>query len=96
MDRTSRLDELRGDFLNTSTQSMPIAGMLFWAVIAVAGLYLKPVQLACMVGFGSGMIIPLGLPLDALTGRRVKWASRDNPATHRWPYPIVQFPRESE
>jgi hypothetical protein len=38
MDSTTRLSNLREDFLATSTQSMPIAGMLYWAVVGVAAL----------------------------------------------------------
>ncbi|MGA9529005.1 MAG: hypothetical protein WBS24_12900 [Terriglobales bacterium] len=79
MDETSKLSELRDDFLGTSTQSMPIAGMIFWAVIGAAALYVKPQQLAYMVLFGSGMVFPLGVIIDRLTGRRMKRASTQNP-----------------
>ncbi len=79
---------------------MPIAGMLFWSVIAVAGLRLKPVQLAYMVGFGSGMIFPLGMAIDALRGRRFTRAGSANPVTQMflqslalvvllWPFVII-------
>jgi hypothetical protein len=60
---------------------MPIAGILFWAVVAVAALYLTPQHLAYMVGFGSGMIFPLGILIDLLRGRKMKRASSDNPVT---------------
>ena len=69
MDGDTRLSELRRDFLATSTQSMPIAGMLFWAVAAAASRVLTPEQLAYFVGFGSGTVFPLGLLIDRLRGR---------------------------
>jgi hypothetical protein len=81
MDATSRLNDLRKDFLASSTQSMPIAGMLFWAIIAVAALDVKPLVLSYMVGFGSGMIFPLGVLIDLVRGRRMKRASSENPVT---------------
>jgi hypothetical protein len=81
MNSTSSLNELRGDFLATSTQSMPIAGMIFWTVIAVAALYVSPVQLSYMVLFGSGMIFPLGVLIDRMTGRKMRRASTANPVT---------------
>ncbi len=81
MDSNSRLNDLRADFLATSTQSMPIAGMIFWAIIAVAALCVKPAPLAYMVLFGSGMIFPLGVMIDFLTTRKMKRASTQNPVT---------------
>ncbi len=79
MDSTSKLSDLRADFLATSTESMPIAGMIFWGVIAVAALYVKPPVLAYMVLFGSGMIFPLGVLIDLGTTRKMKRASTQNP-----------------
>jgi uncharacterized membrane protein YhaH (DUF805 family) len=81
MDSTARLKDLRADFLATSTQSMPIAGMIFWATIAVAALYVNPLALAYMVLFGSGMIFPLGVVIDLATSRKMKRASTQNPVT---------------
>ena len=60
---------------------MPIAGILFWSVVAVAAQYLSPQQLAYLVGFGSGTIFPLGMLIDALRGRKMKRASSENPVT---------------
>jgi len=77
----SSLRDLRANFLSTSTQSMPIAGMLFWAIVAVAALRLNPNQLSLLVLFGSGTIFPLGMLIDRLTQRRVTVASAANPVT---------------
>lgn len=69
MDNHTPLSELRSDFLATSTESMPIAGMIFWAVAAVLSRMLTPVQLAYVVGFGSGTVFPLGLLIDRFRGK---------------------------
>jgi hypothetical protein len=81
MQSTAKLNDLRAEFLATSTRSMPIAGILYWSVVAVAALYLRPTQLAYVVGFGSGMIFPLGILIDFLRGRKIKHASSGNPVT---------------
>ena len=75
----SSLSDLRANFLATSTQSMPIAGMLFWATVAVAALRLNPNQLSLLVLFGSGAIFPLAVLIDRSTQRRFSIASSANP-----------------
>ena len=75
----SSLRDLRADFLAASTPSMPIAGMLFWAIVAVAALRLDPNQLSVLVLFGSGAIFPLAILIDKLTQRRFSVASAANP-----------------
>src|SRR3954466_16305628 len=79
MDGDTRLSELRRDFLAPSTQSMPIAGMLFWAAAAIASRVLTPEQLAYFVGFGSGTVFPLGLLVDRLRGRPMLQGKSSNP-----------------
>lgn len=75
----SRLDDLRRDFLAGSTVSMPIAGIIFWAAVAVAAQLLPPGQLATAVLFGSGAIFPLGVLIDRLRGRNLLAAGTKNP-----------------
>jgi hypothetical protein len=58
---------------------MPIAGILFWAIVAVAAPHLNPNQLSLLVLFGSGSIFPLGVLIDKLTERRFSVASAANP-----------------
>jgi hypothetical protein len=77
--RETRLDLLRRDFLATSTQSMPIAGMVFWLAAAVASRILTPAGLAYFVGFGSGTVFPLGLMIDRLRGRPMLQGGSTNP-----------------
>jgi hypothetical protein len=79
MDNQTPLSELRRDFLITSTQSMPIAGMIFWAVAAALSRILTPVQLAYFVGFGSGTVFPLGLLIDRIRGRPMLQGKSSNP-----------------
>jgi hypothetical protein len=73
------LSDLRADFLATSTRSMPIAGMVFWAIVGMAALRLSPNALALLVLFGSGMVFPFGVLLDRLFYRRMKLANNGNP-----------------
>ncbi len=89
MDSTSRLDDLRADFLATSTRSMPIAGMIFWTIIAISALYVPPLPLSYMVLFGSGLIFPLGVLIDRVTGRKLKVASTANPVTQLFMQSLV-------
>ena len=77
--QTAALTELRDDFLATSTQSMPIAGIVFWTASAIASRILTPEQLAYFVGFGSGTVFPLGLLIDRLRGRPMLQGNSTNP-----------------
>ncbi len=81
IDATAKLSELRDDFLETSTQSMPIAGIVYWGIVAVAALYVTPGMLCWIVGLGSGMIFPFGMLIDVLRGRKVNRTNNDNPVT---------------
>jgi hypothetical protein len=103
----SPLDTLRANFLATSTQSMPIAGMIFWFVVAMAGLLLPPRQVAFVVGFGSGAIFPLAMLIDRLRGRTLARSSTANPVVGMflqslatvallWPLVIIAAARASD
>jgi len=81
VDSAAKLKTLRDEFLATSTQSMPIAGIIYWAVVGVAAMFVKPNQLAYLVGFGSGMIFPLGMLIDRISGRKITRANMGNPVT---------------
>lgn len=73
------LSSLRKSFRDTSTKSMPVAGMLFWSVVGIASLLIEPQQLAYVVLFGSGMIFPLGVMIDRMTGKKLKRSETGNP-----------------
>ena len=81
MNETSKLDDLRAEFVATSTRSLPVAGMIFWLIIGCLGLYVTTGILSYVVLFGSGMIFPLGILIDRCTGRRMRLANRANPVT---------------
>ena len=79
MQSDTALTALHDDFVATSTQSMPLAGIIFWTVVAIASRLLSPAQVAYLVGFGSGAIFPLALLMDRLRGRNTLKAGHDNP-----------------
>ncbi|HEX5182955.1 MAG TPA: hypothetical protein VFW19_07360 [Allosphingosinicella sp.] len=79
LDAQTPLNDLRRDFRATGTQSMPIAGMLFWATAAALSRVLTPLQLAYFVGFGSGCLFPLGLLIDRLRGKPMLQGKSSNP-----------------
>lgn len=61
-------NQLQTNFLAGGTTSMPLAGTIYWLVVAVASLYLQPYDVAMVVLFGSGMILPAGFLIDKLRG----------------------------
>lgn len=75
------LNQLKADFLATSTRSMPYAGILFWSLAGVAGLFVTAKQLAFGVAFGSGLIFPLAVLIDKLRGRDLMAGGTTNPLT---------------
>jgi Family of unknown function (DUF7010) len=79
VNQDSSLSSLRVHFLATSTQSMPLAGILFWTLIAISGRVLPDAQVAYVVGFGSGAIFPLALLIDRVRGRQTAMSGSDNP-----------------
>jgi hypothetical protein len=100
LDNSSSLQTLRADFLATSTQSMPIAGIVFWLVVAIAGRLLPGQTVAFVVGFGSGAIFPFALLIDKLRGRSFVKSTSANPVVGMflqslvvvvllWPFVIV-------
>jgi hypothetical protein len=89
-DSTTPLRDLHADFLATSTRSMPVAGMVFWGVVGAASLRLSAASVAYVVLFGSGMIFPLALLIDRLTGQnRIRRSNTGNPLTRLFLRAIV-------
>ncbi len=68
---------------------MPIAGIIYWGIVAVAALHVTPNQLGCIVGFGSGMIFPFGILIDLLRGKKINRANRGNPVTQMFLQSLV-------
>ena len=63
------LKALQADFLASSTTSMPLAGVVYWLLVAVASFRLPVQTVAFIVLLGSGMIIPAALLIDKLRGQ---------------------------
>jgi hypothetical protein len=81
IDATASLRTLQDHFLATSTASMPVAGLIFWAAAALVGLQVPPATFAMIVLIGTGMVFPLGYAIDRLRGRNFMAAGRANPLT---------------
>ena len=75
------LRTLKANFVATSTRSMPLAGIIFWSLAAMAGLFLSPRQTAFAVASGSGAIFPPGVLFDRLRGRNLLAPGSANPLT---------------
>ena len=69
LDKSTPLDQLHADFVSGSTTSMPIAGTLYWAIVAAVSLVWQPENVALLVLIGSGMILPAGMLIDKLRGQ---------------------------
>jgi len=89
LDSTAQLNDLRDNFLATTTPSMPIAGIVFWGIVAIAALHVTPGQLACIIGFGSGMIFPLGMLIDLLRRGKINRTNNTNPVTQMFLQSLV-------
>lgn len=81
LDDTRPLRELRADFLATSTQSMPLAGMIVWAALGVAALQLPPRLVGTLALYIMAAILPLAYLLDRLRGRNLFAGGAQNPLT---------------
>ncbi len=80
LDKSSALDQLHADFVSGSTTSMPIAGTLYWAIVAAVSLFWHPENVALLVLIGSGMILPAGMLIDKLRGQnKMRPANNANP-----------------
>jgi hypothetical protein len=79
MSMTNRsLDELRADFRASSTNAMPIAGMITWAALGVAAACLPERTVANASLYIMAAIMPLAFVIDRLRGRNL-FGGGDNP-----------------
>jgi hypothetical protein len=73
-------NQLQANFRAGSSTSMPIAGTIYWLIVAIGSLYLDSNSVAMIVLIGSGMILPVGLLLDKIRGRdKIKVDTTGNP-----------------
>jgi hypothetical protein len=72
------LEEQRAEFARSPMLAMPIAGVIAWTAIGIAGALL-PISLAAWALFiGTGMIFYLGLGVAHLTGEDLLGKTRKN------------------
>ncbi|MGP1352786.1 MAG: DUF7010 family protein [Parasphingopyxis sp.] len=88
MDRSATLDALQTDFRATGTKSMPIAGMVCWAALGVAALYLPDRTVGTLALYIMMGILPLAFLLDRLKGANL-FSGGDNPLTKMFLLSIV-------
>ncbi|HEX6928688.1 MAG TPA: hypothetical protein VF267_05540 [Gammaproteobacteria bacterium] len=62
------LDEQRAEFARAPFIAMPLAGMIAWAAIGVAGMFLPVEQAAWALFIGTGSIFYLGLAVARVLG----------------------------
>lgn len=75
------LRALRAEFLNSSTQSMPLAGMIAWGALGLAALWLRPGLIGNLAIYIMAFILPLAFLLDRLKGRNLFAGGAANPLT---------------
>ena len=62
------LDEQRAEFARRRGVAMPLAGLIVWTLIGIAGAFLPPVLAVWSLFVGAGLIAYLGMILSRFTG----------------------------
>lgn len=62
------LDEQRAEYARRRGLAMPLAGMIVWALIGIAGAFLPAILAVWSLFIGAGFIAYLGILLSRLTG----------------------------
>src|SRR5437588_11638130 len=62
------LDEQRAEYARRRGLAMPLAGLIAWTLIGVAGALLPPILAVWSLFIGTGFIAYLGIILSRLTG----------------------------
>ena len=62
------LDEQRAEYARRRGLAMPLAGLIVWTLIGVAGAFLPPILAVWSLFIGVGFIAYLGMILSRLTG----------------------------
>lgn len=78
LDDSRPLRELRADFLRTSTQSMPLAGLIVWSALGIAAPMLSASMVGMLALYVMAMIMPLAFLLERMRGRNL-FAKNTNP-----------------
>lgn len=72
------LNQLHDDFRTTGTTSMPLAGLICWAALGVAALFVSERTAGNLALYIMGGILPLAFLLDKAKGKNL-FAKSDNP-----------------
>lgn len=72
------LAELQADFRATSTNAMPLAGMIAWAALGIAAAFLPERTIANASLYIMAVILPLAFLIDRARGRNL-FGKSDNP-----------------
>jgi hypothetical protein len=62
------LDEQRAEYARRRGLAMPLAGMIVWTMIGIAGAFLPPILAVWSLFIGAGCIAYLGIMLSRFTG----------------------------
>ncbi|MEO1654764.1 MAG: hypothetical protein AAFU64_14550, partial [Bacteroidota bacterium] len=65
---TLNLEEQRQDFSKRSFLAMPLAGLLIWLGIGIAGLFLPERWMTLVIYMGTGIIVYVGMFISKFTG----------------------------
>ncbi|MGB7405783.1 MAG: hypothetical protein WA906_08845 [Pacificimonas sp.] len=86
--RQKPLIELQREFREGSTNAMPIAGMIAWALLGVAALFLSEPLIANGALYIMVLVMPLAWVIERLRGRNL-FAGGDEPLTKLFLLSIV-------
>ena len=67
-ERVRSLEEQRAEFARRRGVAMPLAGLIVWTLIGVAGAFLRPILAVWSLFIGAGCIAYLGMVLSRFTG----------------------------
>jgi hypothetical protein len=62
------LDEQRAEYARRRGLAMPLAGLIAWVLIGIAGAFLPPILAVWSLFIGTGFIAYLGMMLSRFTG----------------------------
>ena len=62
------LSQLRREYLASTTIGMPISGLLVWAALGVAALFISDSMLSLATLIATGMVFPLSMLVDKIRG----------------------------
>src|SRR6266404_1718144 len=62
------LDDQRAEYARRRGLAMPLAGLIVWTLIGIAGAFLPPILAVWSLFIGTGFIAYLGITLSRFTG----------------------------